>query len=131
MGCLIRDGQTRKGRIEAVAGLHERLDFEWRPMLAADVEAFESTLEKAKARRVVELIAAMVARQLVSWSESEKISAETVLRLPHPVLLRLRGIVAGTRPSDPIDNPTSEELDEAVDEYAASLLAEVEASRGN
>jgi len=73
----------------------------------------------------------MVARQLVSWSEDEPVSAATVLRLPHPVLLRLRRIVAGMGASDPIDRPKSEELDEELDVYASSLLAEVEANRGN
>lgn len=132
MGILINDGHTRKGRINAVAGLHEQLDFEFRPMLAADVEAFEGLLENKKPRQVVELIAGMVARQLVSWSEDvDPRKVENVLRLPHPVLLRLRRIVQGTHASDPVDTLTSDEKAESLDEMESSLLAIVEAARGN
>lgn len=132
MGILINDGHTRKGRINAVAGLHEQLDFEFRPMLAADVEAFEGLLENKKPRQVVELIAGMVARQLVSWSEDvDPRKVEHVLRLPHPVLLRLRRIVQGTHASDPVDTLTSDEKAESLDEMESSLLAIVEAARGN
>ncbi len=132
MGVLINDGHTRKGRINAVTGLHEQLDFEFRPMLAADVEAFEGLLENKKPRQVVELIAGMVSRQLVSWSEEVDCKkVENVLRLPHPVLLRLRRIVQGTHPSDAVDNLSQDEKVEKLDEMESSLLAIVEAARGN
>ena len=133
MGLLINDGHTRKGRINAVPGLHGQLDFEFRPMLAADVEAFEAMLDKAKAGRAqVELIAALVAKQLVSWSEPENPKEQaSILRLPHPVLLRLRYIVQGLRPSDLTEVDTQEEVAEKLDEFQSTLLAQVEAARGN
>ncbi len=124
---IIRDGYTERGYIEAVEGMHESVLFTYRPMLPEDVEFVEHEANKVGAdpKKAVQLIAAQVSKQLVSWDQKEADGSdaptdfETVRRLRYQVLNKLYRIIAGLVASDPKPNPSEREQREAVDAIIA------------
>lgn len=120
---IIRDGQTRRGRIDEEPGLHEGLAFEYRPSLPEEVEQIESAAQKEKPKDGVRLIAAYMAERLVEWSESDgDPSFENVRRLPFDLFNKLYKVLVGMRATDPIEEPTKDEEDEEI----AALRAQAE-----
>jgi hypothetical protein len=127
----IDDKYTKRGYILASPNMHDALEFEYRPMLAEQVEDLDALVEKSSPASTVALIATCVAKQLISWSEVERdtpagaphkpvaVSADNVRRLPHPVLAKLRKIISGVIPSDPLPDANEAELSQ----YAAELKA--------
>ena len=129
---VIRDGQTRAGYIAARDRLHDFLRFQYRPMLAEDVELTEVESSKGEdPRKGVRLIAAQVVQRLESWSEEDEqgqavpIDLEAVRRLRYPVLLALYKIVAGLRASDPDPDSTGQQ-DAAADDLATDIIRQAE-----
>lgn len=125
---IIRDGYTRTGYIAAVERLHDELRFEYRPMLPEQVETLQDATEKKTPSEGIRLVAAALAKQITSWSETAgedanatpvPINFEHVRRLHFSVINKLYRIVAGISPSDPV--PEAKEAEQ--DEYVASLLA--------
>lgn len=103
---VIRPGHVRWGYVEAVPRLHGSLLFQYRPMLATDVEATEAEHGRVGASIGQRLIAAQIKTHLVSWDEGapeaiEPITVETIQALIYPKLGLLYRIIAGLRPSDP------------------------------
>lgn len=119
---VIRDGQTRKGHIDAVPRLHDSLTFEYRPMLAETVESVEASASKVATDKGVQMIAMETAKHLVSWSEEDEkggalaIEFETVRRLPFPLLNKLYRIVAGMMVTDEVPGSTTSDIEERLEE---------------
>ncbi len=124
---IIRDGYTQTGYIEAVDGMHEAVNFRYRPMLPEDVEFAEHEANKigADPRKAVRLIAARVSQQLVEWDQKEEdgkdapTDFETVRRLRYQVLNKLYRIIAGLVASDPLPGASKEEQADEVDAIIA------------
>lgn len=120
---IIRDGQTRRGRIDEEPGLHEGLSFQYRPSLPEEVEQIEAAAQKEKPKDGVRLIAAFCADRLVDWSEADgDPNFENVRRLPFDLFNKLYKVLVGMRATDPIEDPTKEEEDEEI----AALRAQSE-----
>jgi len=121
---LVRDGQTRNGKVDAEDGLHDGLSFSYRPCLPEEVETIESQAAKeGNPRAAVRLIAAFVADRLGTWSEADgDPTFENVRRLPFDLFNKVYRVVVGMRASDPVDQPTKEEEDELV----AALRSQVD-----
>jgi hypothetical protein len=121
---LIRDGQTRRGFVApAVDGLHEGLDFEFRPMLAEQVEQTEDEYERADTPRDgILLLAGRIADHLVSWSEvddsGERLAPrfEFVRLLPHPLMRRVYRVLTRQDASDEPPKSTPDETRERLEE---------------
>ena len=117
---VIRDGMTRRGRIDPVERLHDALEFEYRPMLAAEVEDVGNAIEKATAAESTNLTAAAIADHLVEWSEVDEKEKqipptfENVARLSFSLLNKLYMILAGASPSALIPNSTPDEQSEYI-----------------
>lgn len=131
---VIRDGQTRQGRIDPIEGLYDELDFGYRPMLAEDVEQLEADASAAKtARDGVQLTADATATQLETWSEATEKGEplppvfENVRRLPFSQLNKLYRIVAGMAPTDPIPNARGEEMEERFADLRRRAAGETQA----
>ncbi len=69
---IIRDGYTRPGYIAAVERLHDELEFEYRPMLPSQVNKLDTSLTQTDGARDIRIIAAVLARQVQSWSEVDE-----------------------------------------------------------
>lgn len=117
---IIRDGQTRRGYIAAVERIYESLEFEYRPMLAEEVELTESVIQKGKPKEAVDFVCAQLVQKLTTWSEVDEndkavpISFDNIRRLPYGLLNKLYRVVAGLVPTDPVPNAAKEEQDELV-----------------
>lgn len=123
---VINDGYTRDGYIAPIEGIHEGLEFTYRPMLPGQVEDLDVAIGRKNGDAGVTVMAAGIARQLVSWSEVSRdkkepvvISHESVRRLPHPLLTSLHRIVTGIRASDP--RPQAIQTDQSTSDYAKEL----------
>lgn len=121
---LIRDGQTRRARINPEAGLHEGLEFAYRPMLPEEVERADFEIDKQEKKEKPEgmshVVSGELAKRLVEWSEEAKPTFESVRRLPQPLLIRAFRIVQRREASDLPDRPSGEE----ADEYLADLIGD-------
>lgn len=130
---VIRDGYTQKGFIEAVEGLHEAVQFEYRPMLPEQVELTEAEVNKlgADPRKAVRLVAAQVSQHLIGWDQKESggseapVDFETVRRLRYQVLNKLYKIIAGLIASDPLPGATKQEQGDD----ATAIIAEAEGKK--
>lgn len=117
---VIRDGMTRRGRIDPIERLHDALEFEYRPMLAVEVEDVGNAIERATAAESINLTAAAIADHLVSWSEvgenDKEIPPEfeNIVRLSFTLLNKLYMILAGASPSALIPDATPEEQSEYI-----------------
>lgn len=117
MGNLIRDGYTMRGYIAAVPGLNDAIEFEFRPMLSRDVYSLDGKLQKATLEQRHDLLTAMLAKQLQSWSEMQDtgepwpINTTTVACLPFGLFLRMTDIVRLIAPSDVVPETTDERHD--------------------
>ena len=120
---IIRDGYTRRGRIDAIERLHDSLDFEFRPMLPEQVEDLDAAVDKCKPKEAAPLVAAAMAEQLTSWSEVEgegdnekmaPITVDNLRRLPYPLLSRLRKVVAGLAPTDALSDASDDEQSDYI-----------------
>ena len=120
---IIRDGYTQRGYIAAVDGLHDAVQFEYRPMLPEEVEFTEAEVNRigGDPKKAVRLVAAQVQRHLVSWDQKDAdakdadITFDNVRRLRYPVLNKLYKIIAGLVASDPLPGGTErDERDEVT-----------------
>lgn len=124
MGNLIRDGYTMSGYIAAQPGLNDAIEFEFRPVLSKDVYALDGKLQKATLEQRHDLLSAMLAKQLVSWSETQDngepwpITAQTVACLPFGLFLRMADIVRLIGPSDavPASDDERQELEQLLED---------------
>ena len=122
---IIEDGYTREGYIEAWEGVHDEMDFTYRPMLPNEVTRLERALEKSTDGSHGDIIAGVLAKKLETWSEVDKdgeailIDFKTVRRLPWLILATTSNIVKGTRASDlrksEVDTDASEDNDTIID----------------
>jgi hypothetical protein len=93
---FVDDGYTRDGRIAEAAGRWPEINFAYRP---ADASQFTE-----------QFVAERLAKNLVSWDirnskgESVPITAENLMRLVHPVLMRIYAIINSTEASDDAGN---------------------------
>lgn len=112
---LIRDGQTRKHRIAAVPGLHEGLDFEYRPLMPSRFKSVEMLLaeyeQSGKADESVAVIAGVLGEKVTGWSESEDPTPENWKRMPFGLLKEAYNAICGFRPSDEITNDADAEAE--------------------
>jgi len=119
---VIRDGQTRRGHIDAVPRLHESLTFTYRPMLAEVVESVEAAAANVRTAQGVQMIAMETAKHIVEWSEQDakdgklEISYENVRRLPFPLLNRLYRIVGGLVVTDEVPGSNTSDVEERLEE---------------
>jgi hypothetical protein len=126
---IIRDGYTKRAKINGRPGIFGDLTFVFRPMLDEEVETvLQRSGQKKAAGRFTEatgIKAAAIVRQLKEWDETDEdgnpvpITIENVRHLP-PALLGLLldvicGYIAGDLPADATPTET--------DEYARSLEA--------
>ena len=111
---LIRDGYTMQGFIAPMPGLHCGMSFEFRPMLSREVYALDGRLQKATLEQRHAMLAAMLAKQLVSWSEEQPdgqpwpINEATVSCLPFTLFHRLTDIVRMLAASDLVPETSGE-----------------------
>ena len=132
---FIDDGQTRKARINAVAGMHGQLDFEYRPMLPADVEDLEGrigTLANRGDHRGASTLAANVfGERLVAWNVRKRDGSEVkpcaaaMSRLPVSLFTKLKSVVEGGRATDTRDDWSPQEWAE-YSETGGSVNLETE-----
>lgn len=122
---VIRDKATKKGYIEPVPGIHEGLDFEYRPMIPEQVEAMHDRISQTKIPgESMRIIAAQMSQSLTAWSEVDEngnarpIELATVSRLPRPLLLDVKGIVSGMQASDLRPDATNAEAKRFLEELA-------------
>lgn len=123
MYVYIEDGYTRRARISAIAGLHGQLDFEYRPMLPAEVEELEGRISTLVARgdhrAASNMVAAAIAEKLTEWDvklrksrEAVPINSQAVARLPVGLFTKLKLVIQGGRASDPRDDWSADEWEE-------------------
>ncbi len=122
---VIRDKATKKGYLAPVEGIHEGLEFEFRPMIPEQVEALHDRIAQTKIPgESMRLIAAAMVLQLVTWSEVDDnggprpIDLGTVSRLPRPLLLDMKGIITGVAASDLKPDATTGEVKRFMEELA-------------
>lgn len=121
---VIEDGYTKRAYIAAKEGLHEGIEFEFRPMLPEANEDLETILKKFEGSKAVRSIAKAIVDHVTEWSEVDKdgkprkVTFEDVCRLPKEILRDMRHIIQGTWPGDPIPDPSKEEQSD----YTKSLL---------
>jgi len=117
------DGQNRPFFCAAAERLHGQLSGEFRPALHEDCERYDASIKKVprdEHGKTAAVVAGVIAKHLVSWSVTEKPTAENIRRL-HPILFnRLYLIVTGRDPGDapPVEAPTGE-----FDEFTNELIA--------
>lgn len=98
---VIDDKYTRGGYVEPIPHCHEGLAFLYRPMLPEQVEDLLAALDRATPGRAsIAVVGDVLSRQLVSWSETQELSAKNIMRLPYGLFARVRGIVEGRQASD-------------------------------
>jgi hypothetical protein len=118
---VIRDGMTKRGRIDPVERLHDAMEFEYRPMLAAERELLADAVSRAKPDEGFYLIADAIADHLESWSEVDgkdkpvDPNFEAVSRLSETLAYKLYGIVGGFAPSARLPDATSDEENEHLE----------------
>lgn len=117
---VIRDDMTRTGRIDAVEGLHEHLDFTYRPMLAEETETVQDAIDKVSTRDFTRLVAQATCNHVVTWSEAGPkdgelpVTLDNVRRLGVMLLYRLYRIVAQREPTDEVPGAADDELQERL-----------------
>jgi len=134
---VIRDGQTRRGKIEAVSGQHDEIVFEFRPMIAEETEQANYLSEQATERTGnagdgVAIVIDEIAKHLVSWSEVDEKgraiepSVANVRQLSLTLVRKLFLVINGSIPSGVVPKPTDDELAERlakIRESAAGVSA--------
>ena len=106
----IDDGYTREGRIEAAHGRWPEINFAYRPADASQVVEQIMRGKHLDDLKWHQHIAERLAGNLVSWDvknakgESVEITAANLMRLVHPVLMKIYGIVSGAESSDEVGN---------------------------
>ena len=107
---FVDDGYTREGRIAEAAGRWPEINFAYRP---ADASQFTEQVVRGKHLDDAawhKFVAERLAKNLVSWDiknskgESVAITAENLMRLVHPVLMRIYSIINSTEASDDAGN---------------------------
>lgn len=103
---FIDDGYNRDGTIKEEPGRWPEIHFTYRPFSTAQVVEQVTKgkhLDDASWHRMV---AGQLAKNLVSWDiknsrgESVEITADNLMRLAHPVLMRIHSIVGLTEKDD-------------------------------
>ncbi|HEV8061535.1 MAG TPA: hypothetical protein VGP68_16770 [Gemmataceae bacterium] len=126
----IHDGFTRKGFINGINNMGERLSgelrFTYRPMLSVQRDSLSNlTRGETNPQKIDLLFSAALAKHLVDWSAQFEdgtpvpANAENVRRLPPFLYDRIYGIIAGMHASDP--EPEIKAPDD--DAYTAELRA--------
>jgi len=124
---IIRDGYTRKGRIDGRHTGHDSIDFEYRPLMATETANLDSKLTGRDGARDVRLIAGVLSGKVTSWSECkddgtpEPVTADSLAKMPFPLLNAMHRIVAGIIPSDPVGDDM-DEVGEDEEALIKSLL---------
>lgn len=125
----IPDGYTESAYIRAVPRLYNELRFEFRPLLVDQRNIIADAAQKAPPDKADRILAAAVAKRLVSWSLVDSqgngvpIGEANVLRLKPALFSRVYFIVAGTDASD--DDPTWTDAKKSA-ESSAILEAAIE-----
>jgi hypothetical protein len=124
---IIRDGYTKRAKINGRPGIFGDLTFVFRPMLDEEVETvLQRSGQKRTAGRFAEatgIKAAAIVRQLKEWSETDAsgnavpITIDNVRRLQPLLLGLLLDVLCGYSAGDLPADATPEE----TDQYARSL----------
>ncbi|HTU24452.1 MAG TPA: hypothetical protein VMF30_03575 [Pirellulales bacterium] len=103
---LYQDGYTERGWIAAVAGRHDGLRFDYRPVLAEERHELAAAAAGMTAHEFDARLARFVAQRIVGWDRVDAlgqpahVSAAAVQALPGEMFVRLGRIVLGTAASD-------------------------------
>lgn len=119
---FIEDGYTRRARINAVAGLHGRLDFAFRPMLPRDCEDLEARIttlmNRGDNKGASNLVASVLENHITEWDvrlrdkSVAKISADSLARLMPGLFTKMKLIVQGAKATDTREDWSAEEWQE-------------------
>ncbi|RCS43936.1 hypothetical protein DTL42_18290 [Bremerella cremea] len=112
---FIDDGYTQSGHIQASAGLHGAVSFQFRPMLYEQRQRIAEMLRAAANDEATQVMVAAICQQVLSWNLPRELKPANVRRLRPKLLDRIYLIVAGHEPSDPL--PSGQPL-ETFDELA-------------
>ena len=102
---IFTDGLTQRVGILQKEKIYSAIRFEFRPMLAEVVEAFEANRDRKsenKPAEVVQGMAKLISEHLVKWSADRPITYENVRKLRYGLLGRMYVIMAGLAAPDEI-----------------------------
>ena len=106
LSAFIDDGYTREARIAEAPGRWPEINFAYRPADASQVVEQVTRGKHLDDSSWHRFVAEKLAKNLVSWDikngkgETVEITPANLMRLLHPVLMRIHGIVTSTEASD-------------------------------
>ena len=112
----IADGYTRSYRIKGAERIYDQMDFDARPFTASQVAELDHQCKGGGGD--MRLISRAVAKQLMSWSETDdngepaQINADNVHRLGYSLVNIMHKMIGGLLPSDLMDGPLEGQPDE-------------------
>lgn len=126
----IPDGMTLDGYIAADPGVHGELHFSYRPLLPRHYRALQEQMDKLKSDKATELIATVMASQIVSWSLTHPMNGKPIEvtpaeceRMQNTLFTRVYLVLAGVRASDAVPEAKPEQDRDAVS--MADMLADM------